>query len=407
MRDLSFSTTPILFGVVLYIFTGCASLFPDKDKQIEKSDSLSEEALTQKIEAVDEEISNNDPNADLLYQKGYLLGELAQKRKAPSNRTPLYQNMHDALINAKELFQNSEIPSGTQKVDDLLKVRWSNEHNQGVQIIQTDSALSDKQYQKAIAYFKNATIILPDTTISYRMKGQTHYKHKDLEKAIATLETAHNHIPNLSAQILEQLAFMYLENGQDKEAVAVYEKANSSSEENLNLIHGLSNAYIKFGNHQKAVELLRVLIENEPGNIIYRQTQGTELYFLASEHFERITGSSDSSFVADKLAQIDSLLAEAEVHYRKAHSENPDEQSLTMSLVSFYQNSASKYQRILPLIDEDFSKPVEDKIETYLQQSIPLYKDVLANDPGNEDIRNKLFLTYTYLGMENEAQEFK
>ena len=120
---------------------------------------------------------------------------------------------------------------------------------------------------------------MPDTTISYRLKAETHYRHNDFDKAISTLENARDNITTLPAQMLEQLAFIYLENDQNEEAIAVYEEAISSSDENLNLIHGLSNAHIKLGEHEQAVELLKVLIENKPENIVYRESYGTELCF--------------------------------------------------------------------------------------------------------------------------------
>ena len=407
MRDLPFSTTPIFFGVVLYLLTGCAALSSNNEKPNAENESLTQETLVKEINSVDKEISTGDPSADLFYQKGYLLGELAQKKKNPSERSLIYEDMNNTLASARDLFLESGLPSGTQKVDDLLKVRWSNEHNQGVLITQTDSALTNEQYDKATAHFNNATTILPDTSISYRLKAQTHYKHNDVAEAISTLENARTHISQLPSKMLEQLAFMYLETGKNKDAVAIYEEAKAKTEDSLNLIHGLSNAYIKMGSHKKAVELLNLLIENEPENIMYRQTLGNELYFLAADIFKSITEDLDSVSISNNLSEIDSLLKTAEANYQKAYNENPDEESLSKSIVSFYQNTASKYQRILPLLDKKTAASVKEKIQIYLQQSIPIYQELLAKNPNNEGLRNNLFLTYSYLGMKTEAEELQ
>ena len=127
----------------------------------------------------------------------------------------------------------------------------------------------------------------------------------------------------------------------------------------------------------------------------------------ASDIFKEIEQDSDSISVTKNLNEIESLLSKAEEHYQKAHNENPNDEELTKLLVSFYQNTASKYQRILPSLQNGASNSVEEKITTYLKQSIPLYKSLLAGSPDNDDIRNNLFLTYSYLGMDKEAQELK
>ncbi len=68
----------------------------------------------------------------------------------------------------------------------------------------------------------------------------------------------------VSTLLLEQLAFLYLENDQPRKAIEIFEQAESFSDQNLNLLHGLSNAYINAGEHKKAVDLLYQLIESKP-----------------------------------------------------------------------------------------------------------------------------------------------
>lgn len=398
-----------LLGITFGFFIGCSTLSPSSQKPT-PPDELSKQELRIEINSTDQQINAGEADADLYYHKGYLLSQYAQKLENPSERTVTYEELQASLQKAGELFEEANLPSGIQKVDELLKVTWSSEHNMGVQIMQSDSTLETSDYEKAAVHFKNATRVLPDTAISYKMEARAYYKNGKNGQALRTLEEARKNIGNLPAEMLEQLAFLYLETGQPRKAVRIYEDAESSfASDNLNVIHGLANAYISAGDHEKAVSLLNQLVEDEPDNIIYAQTLATEYYRLGSKKLSEIIEESPNNSRSEALLDdADSLFARARTQLESSISRNSGNRELQESLVSFYQNAAAKYQAVLSEVPENRTTDIEEIIRDYLSSSIPVYEELAQQYP--EDSQNywkNLFEVYSYLGMSDKAKEAK
>ncbi len=380
-------------------FIGCSTL---QSSNSNAPQDLSAKELQQRIDSLDQQIDSGEVTPDLLFQKGKFLTELAQKQSDPGRRATPYTEARKALTEANELYQGSE------KVQGLLKVTWSSEHNEGVKILQSDTTGSP-DFSRATAHFNNATIVIPDSAVSYQMKARAFYRNQQEQQAINTLEKARENVDDVSTLLLEQLAFLYLENDQPRKAIEIFEQAESFSDQNLNLLHGLSNAYINAGEHKKAVELLDQLIENKPENIVYGQTLAMELYFIASEELDAIASDAEENENIDqaKFSSVDSLLERSENQFERILEENSEDEELRLSFAKFYHNSASKYQQLLPHVDASTKEQIEQKIEQYLSSSIPLLEQLAEQRPEEKEIWQKLFQAYSYLGMEEKARNAK
>ena len=367
---------------------------------------LTPSQLRDKISSIDQQLAT-DSTADLLYQKGKYLIKLAQKIEVPEKRTSLYT---DAQHNLQQTTQPSVSSSDplNKKSRELLNVSWSREHNSGVQLMQSDSTLESSGLEQAAAHFKNATVIIPDSAISYKMGARAYYRNQNSERAIAMLETAKSQINNIPVLLLEQLAFLYLENNQSGKAIEVYEEAEAFSQGNLNLLHGLANAYIKAGNHKQAITLLSTLVEQEPENIIYKQSLGTELYYLASVKTDSIQKELASNTTTLKsLSTVDSLLQRAQTHLAELTDQNPENLELKKNLAQFYYNSAASYQQLLPFLESKIRSNTEQRIDHYLTSSIPLFEELVKQQPNQKEIWQNLYQTYSYLGMQEQARNAK
>ncbi|MGK7369629.1 MAG: tetratricopeptide repeat protein [Candidatus Halalkalibacterium sp. M3_1C_030] len=398
-----------LLGIAFGFFIGCSTLSPSSQKTVQP-DELSKQELRVEINSANKKITAGQADADLYYHKGYLLSQYAQKLENPSERTETYRELQTTLKKAEESFEEANLPSGKQKVDELLKVTWSSEHNLGVQIMQSDSTLEQDDYEKAAVHFKNATRVLPDTAISYKMEARAYYKNGKNRQALNTLEEANNQINNLPPDMLEQLAFLYLETDQPAKAVKVYEEAETAfSTNNLNIIHGLANAYISAGEHVKAVSLLNELVENEPDNIIYAQTLATEYYQLGSKKLMEITETSVSNDEAENLLEdADSLYTRAREQLESTLARNTGNIELREAFVRFYQNAAAKYQQVLPEVPENKRSEIEEIIRDYLSSSIPVYEELVQQNPDDsQSYWKNLYQVYSYLGMSEKAEEAK
>jgi len=390
------------------LFISCSTLSLQKKDTTKNPDELSENLIRQRLDSLDKQIDQGTQDPALFYQKALLLTELAQKKAPPSDRTPIYSKVHDTFKKASDLFADSA-GSKTEKIRQLIKISWSNEHNQGVQIMQTDSTLSSSDYQKAADYFKNATIIIPDSSISYKMEAKAYYKNHKEEKAISVLEGARNHIQDMPTPLLAQLAFLYSDTQQPLKAIEVYKQMDPAKGQNLNIIHGLINAYIAAGEHQNALNLLQSLIAKEPDNIIYQQTLASELFTVASQQLNSVASSlqKGTKLSNTKFQNADSLIGKAEQQFKKLSKENPEDLDIMQQFATFYQNSASEYQRILPLVNQEEKLQIERQITNYLTSSIPLLKELTKQHPDNKNTWKNLYQAYSYLGMKEEAQNAK
>ncbi|MGD8426439.1 MAG: tetratricopeptide repeat protein [Balneolaceae bacterium] len=388
-------------------FISCSTLQSNKTKT-SASDDLSEAQIQKQLDSLNRQITSGQVTSALFYQKGELLTKLAQMKDNPANRTSFYSKSHQAFIRALEFNKNS--PNIKQeKIQQLLKVSWSNEHNQGVQIMQNDSTLESSDYMTAVAHFRNATVIIPDSSISYKMEALAYYRNQQPSEAINVLEKARSNIQDIPVEILEQLAFLYTHTGQPKKAIEVYKQTKPISGQNLNLIHGLTNAYISAGEHEQAVELLQTLIKKEPDNIIYRRTLATELYSVASQKFNSITEDLENgnSIEDTEFHSADSLFTTAEKEFIQLEKENPEDLDLKQRFATFYQNGASEYQRLLPLLERKGKEQVKHRIVQYLTSSIPLLKQLTKVNPDKKEAWQNLYQAYNYLGMKDEAQHAK
>lgn len=405
--QITFTRIVILFsGITFGFFIGCSTVSTSSKEPV-KEESLTRQELEAELKKLNDQLDAGTNNADIYYDKGYLLSQYAQKTVKPDERTPIYRDMHSALKKAETQYNNANIPSGKQKVDELLKISWSAEHNLGVQIMQSDSTLDGKDYEKAASHFNNATVLLPDTAISYKMEARAHYQNHKPEQSIATLEKAARQIENLPAEMMEQLAFLYLETNQPQKAVSVYEKAESFSSDNLNIIHGLANAYISAQKHKKAIDLLEGLVDEMPANVIYAEALGTEYFYLAGRELNSVKEADAKDDKAELLTQADSLFGKAEAQFRRASSENSENAELLQAFARFYQNTAAKYQSILSEVNEEQQEQVKAKITDYLGSSIPLFEKLVQQNSDSSEYWSNLYRAYSYLGMEEKAEEAK
>lgn len=386
-------------------FISCSTLqSPNQENRTARD--LSEQQIEQRLDSLSEQINTDDQKPDLYYEQGSLLTKLAQKQDEPKNRTDIYANARQSLTQAANLYDPGE---QTEKVEELLNVTWSNEHNQGVQILQDDTTTERTDYNRAAAHFKNATVIIPDSTISYEMGARAYYQSQQSQEAIEILNEARDNVEGLPVSLLEQLAFLYLENDQQQEAVEIYEEAEAFSDQNLNLLHGLANAYINAGEHQKATELLDQLIAIEPENVIYAQSLATELYFQASEQLQSLSADlhEDEQIDSTSFAEADSLLDRAENQFEQIVDQKPSDYELKLSFANFYHNAASKYQQLQPLVEEPMKDELDEIINRYISSAIPLFEQVAENNPEESDVRQKLYQAYSYLGMDEKARNIK
>lgn len=399
-------------GIAFGFFIGCSVINSLKKSESDSGPNPTTAELEQRLSEIETEISENPANAEIYYQKGRVLNKLAHLQPAPQDRTEYYRQMRQSLMKSGSLFQSSTNREGVDKVDEIQKVSWSFEHNQGVEILRTDSTLKSGDFNRAAAHFNNAITIIPDSVVSYKMKAQAHYRNHQVGSAIETLETADNRITSLPSDLLEQLAFLYLEENRHQQAIELYERAELFSDKNLNLIHGLANAYITAGEHAEAVELLQALVESEPENVIYRESYGTELYNLGLQKFDSLLAESNGNPAVTEqyYEQANTLMNRSAEQLKKARELNPESIGLKKQLAFVYQNIATQLRQVKPQFDESTQREIDKNIEANLNHAVSLFEQLVNQGPEPEQTRRywkQLYQAYSYLGMQQKATEAK
>lgn len=387
-------------------FISCSSLQPSTQDS-ESANKLSKQQIEKQLEDLDKKISSHPNESDLYFERGKLLTKLAQKNGDPSQRVSHYTNARSNFDKAFELYQDSAV--NVEKINDLLNVSWSHEHNKGVELLQEESP-ENINYSRAADHFNNATILIPDSANSYTMKARALYHNQQAKEAISTLEKAKDHINPPPSLLLEQLAFLYLQNNDPRKAINIYEEAESFSGQNLNLLHGLANAYISAEEHSKAITILEQLIESEPRNIIYGQSLATELYHVGKLELDSIAKNIDNKDITLEETNFDSvktLLTKAEEQFKWIAEANPNDQEIQERVAQFHYNSASNYHRLVTLVQDKHRDELQKLVQQHLSASIPLLEKIVEHNQANQTIWEQLYRAYSILGMENKAENAK
>ncbi|HKJ31233.1 MAG TPA: tetratricopeptide repeat protein [Balneolales bacterium] len=388
--------------------------------------NLNQQDYSKALSSINKAIKKNPQNPESYYYKGYILNKMASENNEPSNNEHLYREMRHALMKAKSLFKKSpNVDSNDHKIDNLLTQSWSKEHNLGVKIMKNDSSLTQKDLNNALAYLNNATIIQPDSEITYEVKSDVYYRLGDLPKAVNSMETAVAKSNDHTKEELERLAFLYLENQQYDHAIDTYKEALEDNPGNINLLHGLENAYLANGNHQQAVALIKRLINKDPNNAEYRMAYGTQLFSIGKQYLQKLTSVSkqmmsfakqndnyqnDNNYQALK-DSANSLDSEAQNYFNSAENQLLKSQSIDSTNINtdyalgiLYHDYATAYlnmEKVIP--NKKLAELYKGRIQKLYKESLPYLEKVANNQPQTPSYWKILYKVYNYLGFKAKA----
>ena len=400
-----------LLTVAFGLFFGCTQEPAIQEAKL----NLNRENYQEAVRSANRAIKEKPESPEAYYYHGVIHYRIAQQKVNPSKRKRNYRFMRGSLSQAKQLYEKQELPAKEQRdINPLLQEAWSDEHNSGVRILKNDTSMTDDLLTNAIAHLENATTIIPDSTISLEALANAYYKADQYQRAITTFEKLVQKDTLEKDGIWEKLAYLHLEQGNAEEATRYYSKAEAAFTENVNVIHGLANAYISQSNHNKSVPLLRDLVQRAPNNLEYRMTLGTELYYFARQKLDSViahksTASyTDSTFEAmmqQKRQDADQLLMEAEQHFLKAVSLDRKNPEVLQTTATFHQNTAALYKQLREALPEEERQSTNQLIDTHLEAAIPYYQNLVDSQQETKPYWDNLFQIYSYLGQTEKAEE--
>ncbi len=236
-------------------------------------------------EVLQKEIQKNPQSDEGHYLLGHLYGEQANYAKMNEHFAKSLETSNRFAENIKSYRQNY----------------WANEFNKGVNLYNragkvTSQDSSKNYFLKASDAFRNAVIIMPDSSASYQNLSFTLRRAGEDEKAVQIFEDLNK--TNKSAATSKMLADNYLyvgqkfmdsykENGNAQDsvkamsyfnnAVTMLEEETKNNPNDNDLLVLLSSAYISAKKTDVALNTFKAVVEKNPENAQFRYNYGVLL----------------------------------------------------------------------------------------------------------------------------------
>jgi len=426
----------LLITLLLGILVGCgASTNPLADEAKSNVESQNYQAA---LESAKKSIEQHPGDPLGYYYKAVALGEIAGEKEDVGSRADLYKQMNEAFQIAKNVADTSESkPSELSRISSVKTVLWQTEHNQGIEYIRSDSLANtvENPTHVAVQHLKNATIIQPDSSLSWNVLAQVAAMDKDYENAVDSKKKYISMVNDttLKAQDYLQLAGYYYQLDKQQEVLETFQEAQKRFPNNEDIVSNLADAYNRVGKSEQAISTIEKLLEQNPENPQYHLVLGTQIYKKALKlgdtletNSEKIlqlrqelknASGSEADQKEEQIAQlnkentqlqseIDDLTARAEDELKTVLKYRPDDADAYNTLGIIYQNKAKAlFDLRNRTSDNAQAAKYDNQGKEALRQAMTYYEKATEIDPDNKDYWRSLFQIYTALGMDKKAQQ--
>lgn len=425
----------LLLTLLVAILIGCGSSNPLAD---EAQDNLKNQDIEAAIASAEKSIEKYPGDPLGYYYKAVALGELAGSKEDPSERLEDYKKMNETFETAKAVADTSENkPGEIENISGVKIAVWQNEFQNGVDYATDDSLKGtvENPMEYSLYHLRNATEIQPDSASSWNVRAQIAAQNKEFEEAVTSKE---KYMGMISESEIDTVDYMHLGNyhynaGNDEKVVEVFERGKERFPESEPIVTNLADAYSRAGQQEEAIATLEELVQQDPDNAQYRLVMGTKIYQQALElqdtlgtnskkimELQKEFNQADPSKQEEIKSQIDELsnkneklLAEqeelttrAEEEIKKALEIDPEEPAAYETLGVIYQNRAKNlFDRRNRTADNEKAEEFDEQGEKDIRQAMDYYEKAIELDPDNENYWRNLFQIYTFLGMDEKAEE--
>jgi len=189
--------------------------------------------------------------------------------------------------------------------------------------------------------------------------------------------------------LIANILYVYGEKGADEDAIKFIEDAKKEDPNNLDLIIGEGNYYLKKGDNEKFAAAMQKAVEVDPNNKLYNFNLATALYQLkkydeAKKYYQK-TVEIDPTYVdAYKGLAYIVLVPEKELTDKM----NTDEVLMNDRLFNKYKNQQKElYKKALPYFENALKYAPEDEEVLYALNKI--YRDLDMTEKAKQ-VREKL-----------------
>ncbi|NBC27447.1 MAG: tetratricopeptide repeat protein [Bacteroidetes bacterium] len=392
----------LVFGIFFTFFISCSSL---QKTTLSAEDYYEQNKYQQALERVNAELTEYPDDNSRKLLKARILRNLAVNGQRPAERQSIYRSMRNTI---EEVQFSSAADAYDASADSILSTAWAHEQGEGVRFLQQDGSENfNRYYDLIIAHFDNAITIIPDSLVTYNLKATTHYRHGELDKAVATLESIGENGFEKPVDSREKLAYLYLESGDIDTSVELYASLVSDFPNNSTYRQGLANAYILGDRHEEATTILETLANEFPNRPEYSEALSTERFYQLHQEASRLI--SESSLTPGDAVQIaDSLRSIAEA-FHSVEQSLPNSTERNERITNFHLDAASLLQRIGNSLDasSEASETLSAERDNHLKDTIPILQNLYESNAENVDYARKLIRVYQSLDMTSEAESME
>lgn len=415
------------------LVVGCESISP----LIKEAESqFKSQNYTAALQAADQAIAENPADGLGYYYRGVTLASMGENEGNPADRREFYADALEAFTTATAIFDTLEKkPEQATTISTVITSAWASEHNSAVELLTVDSIAA--QYAnadaRAIDHLINAVTLSPDSAISHSVMASAYYRIDDIPSAISAYEIVMELTQPADVDDYEFMVSLYLADQRFDDARATSMEALELYPDVTSFVQYLADSYLQTGDTDKAIELVRQLIENDPENAQYRLVLGTQVYqavtdlteeysalisqrYDLSQSIRSLRGSEKTAAEArvDELtvesdaleARINELTSIAAEEIQMASELDPENPNPLNILGIIYQNqSALIFDKRNNTADYDLADQFDAEARIVLQTAREYYERAVELDPDNQEYWRSLFQVYTTLGMTEKAEE--
>ncbi len=425
----------ILLTLLVAILIGCGTSNPLADEAKSSYEGQNyEEALTAAEQSIEE--YPGDPSG--YFYKAAALGGIAESKDDPAERQEYYKQMNETFDMAQSIADTSEnVPDEIERIPSVKVAFWQSEFKQGYDLATDDSLQGtvENPMEKSVQHLRNATALQPDSASTWDVLAQITARNENFEEAASAKEKYMNMIPETDVDTLDylQLGNYYFNLDQHEKVVETLEKGKEQYPGSRQIVSSLTDAYNRIGKSEKALETLEQLVEQEPENPRYRLVMGTNIYQQALQIQDTVaTNSQEIAELQNKFQQanpsereeikskiqeisdeneelldrMQKLTKRAEEEIKTALEYEPNNPDAYETLGVIYQNRAKSYFDQRNRATDNAEADKYDKMgKDTIREAKDYFEKAVEINPDNQNYWRSLFQIYTFLGMDEKAQE--
>ncbi len=378
--------------------------------------------------AADSALIKQPDNGLVYYYRADLLSRIAEKEPIIEKRQPIFAEVYQNLVTAKEKFDGMEKPPAESKlIFTIVNKSWSQEHNAAIKYATNDSLQSsiEEPLKIAIAHLINATTVNPDSALSHDVIAQIYSMDEDYANAASSLSRALEIYGNKSqAEDFDRLASYYFMIEDFTSALESVENGIKMYPDSVFLIQKKADALFQIGDTEKALFVVNELIERDPTNAQYHIVVGTQIYQRVQTLSDELETNNDQIFElqssdgsedeisslrtknAEIMPEIELLTNKAEASLVTAANIDKTNSVIYNTLGILYQNKAATlFDARNQATDNEEANRIDNLAKAEAEKAMINYEKAVELNPDDKGLWETLFRIYTLLDYREKAED--